>query len=151
MPALRAAGVAVVVQGGNTGLVGGGVPAGGEVLLSTRRMDTVGPSVDAAARRRCVVGAGATLAAVQDAVRPRGWDLGVDLGSRGSATVGGMAATNAGGERVLRYGPMRAQVAGLEAVLADGASSAGWSGRPRTTPGTTSSSCSSAARARSRS
>ncbi len=114
------AGVAVVVQGGNTGLVGGGVPAGGEVLLSTRRMDAVGTVESTGGTASVLVGAGATLASLQDRVRPLGWDLGVDLGSRGSATVGGMAATNAGGERVLRYGPMRAQVAGLEAVLADG-------------------------------
>ena len=114
------AGVAVVVQGGNTGLVGGGVPAGGEVLLSTRRMDAVGAVESAGGTASVLVGAGATLASVQARVRPLGWDLGVDLGSRGSATVGGMAATNAGGERVLRYGPMRAQVSGLESVLADG-------------------------------
>ncbi len=114
------AGVAVVVQGGNTGLVGGGVPSGDEVLLSTRRMDAVGTVESAGGAASVLVGAGATLASVQDRVRPLGWDLGVDLGSRGSATVGGMAATNAGGERVLRYGPMRDQVAGLEAVLADG-------------------------------
>ena len=67
-----------------------------------------------------LVGAGATLEYVQATVRPQGWDVGVDFGSRGSATIGGMVATNAGGERVLRYGPMRAQVAGLEAVLAGG-------------------------------
>jgi FAD/FMN-containing dehydrogenase len=114
------AAVAVVVQGGNTGLVGGGVPVGGEVLLSTRRLNAVGEVENAGGAATVVVGAGATLAVVQAAVRPQGWDLGVDLGSRGSATVGGMAATNAGGERVLRHGPMRAQVAGLEAVLADG-------------------------------
>ena len=101
------AGVAVVVQGGNTGLVGGGVPAGGEVLLSTRRLDVVGSVEEVGGAASVRVGAGATLAAVQAAVRPRGWDLGVDLGSRGSATVGGMAATNAGGERVLRHGSMR--------------------------------------------
>jgi FAD/FMN-containing dehydrogenase len=112
------AGVPVVVQGGNTGLVGGGVPAGGEVVLVTRRLAGVGP-VDVAGRV-IEVGAGASLAAVQAAVRPHGLDVGVDLGARESATVGGMVATNAGGERVLRHGSMREQVAGVSAVLADG-------------------------------
>lgn len=113
-----AAGVAVVPQGGNTGLVGGGVPRGGEVVLSTRRMQELGP-VDTVARE-VIAGAGVTLAQLNDHVRPRGLRLGVDLASRDSATLGGMAATNAGGINVLRHGMMRAQVAGLEAVLADG-------------------------------
>ena len=118
--ACRRAGVPVVVQGGCTGLVGGSVPAGGEVVLSTRRLAMVGP-VDVGAGAACVVvGAGATLAAVQSAVRPLGWDVAVDLAARDSATVGGMVATDAGGEHVLRYGPMRDQVVGLRATLADG-------------------------------
>src|SRR5439155_25566639 len=66
------------------------------------------------------VGAGATLSAVQAVVRKQGLDVGVDFAARESCTVGGMASTNAGGERVLRYGTMRAQLAGVEAVLADG-------------------------------
>jgi FAD/FMN-containing dehydrogenase len=66
------------------------------------------------------VGAGATLASVQGAARSVGLDVGVDLAARESATIGGLVATNAGGIRVLRYGSMRAQVAGAEAVLADG-------------------------------
>jgi FAD/FMN-containing dehydrogenase len=66
------------------------------------------------------VGAGVTLAALQAHVRPAGFTFGVDLGARDSATIGGMVATNAGGIHVLRHGPMRAQVLGLEAVLADG-------------------------------
>ncbi|MFK0169620.1 FAD-binding oxidoreductase [Streptomyces sp. NPDC090306] len=115
------AGVAVVPQGGNTGLVGASVPGGdarGEVLLSLRRLDGVGP-VDPRARR-VTVGAGVTLAALQHQVRPHGLEFGVDLASRDSATLGGMAATNAGGERVVRYGTTRANVAGVEAVTADG-------------------------------
>lgn len=108
----------VVTQGGNTGLVGGGVPRGGEVVLSTRRLDSVAP-VDAASVS-VVAGAGATLAAVRDAARARDLDVGVDLAARDSATVGGMVATNAGGLHVARYGTMREQVLGLEAVLADG-------------------------------
>src|SRR5207253_1366983 len=58
---------------------------------------------------------------LQEHVRRAGWDVGVDMGSRDSATVGGMVATNAGGVNVLRYGVMRHQVVGIEAVLADGA------------------------------
>jgi FAD/FMN-containing dehydrogenase len=67
------------------------------------------------------VGAGATLEAVQRHVAAAGLDLAVDLAARGSATIGGMVATNAGGTRVLRHGPMRSQVAGMEAVLGTGA------------------------------
>ena len=118
LAACRSYAVPVVVQGGNTGLVGGGVPAGGEVLLSTVRLRGLGAVEPATGQ--VTVGAGVPLAVLQSHVRPYGYEVGVDLGSRDSATVGGMVATNAGGERVLRYGSMRAQVAGLEAVLADG-------------------------------
>jgi FAD/FMN-containing dehydrogenase len=111
-------GVPLVPQGGNTGLVGGAVPSEGSIVLSTTRLNNVGTVDEVAAQ--VAVGAGATLAAVQAAVRPRGLDVGVDLASRDSATIGGLIATNAGGERVLRYGSMRRQVVGLEAVLADG-------------------------------
>ena len=110
------AGVAVVPQGGNTGLVGGGVPLHGEVVLSLARLDRLGPA-DAGAGQ-ITAGAGATLQQVADA-HP-GLDLGVSIASRHSATVGGALATNAGGLRVLRHGPMRAQLRGIEAVLADG-------------------------------
>jgi FAD/FMN-containing dehydrogenase len=116
--ACERAGVGVVAQGGNTGLVGGGVPRAGEVLLSTRRLDRVG-TVDRA-NGEVVVGAGTPLVAVRDVARAAGWDVGVDLASRDAATIGGMVATNAGGEHVARYGPMRHQVVGVEAVLADG-------------------------------
>jgi FAD/FMN-containing dehydrogenase len=112
------AGATVVVQGGNTGLVGGGIPAGGEVLLSLTRLDELG-EVDVAAGQ-VTVGAGVTLAALQAHARAAGLDFGVDLAARDSATVGGLVATNAGGIRVLRYGSMRAQLLGAEAVLADG-------------------------------
>ncbi len=116
--ACSAAGAAVVPQGGNTGLVGGGVPLAGEVVLSTRRLDALGP-VDGLAGQ-VTVGAGATLAAVQGHAAAAGLGVGVDLAARDGATVGGMVATNAGGLAVVRHGPMRAQVAGVEAVLADG-------------------------------
>ncbi len=111
-----AAGAPVVPQGGNTGLVGGGVPRHGEFLLSLARLTGLGP-VDAGAAQ-VTAGAGVTLEQVA-AVSPD-LDLGVLIASRGSATVGGAVATNAGGVRVLRYGPMRAQLRGIEAVLADG-------------------------------
>lgn len=112
------AGAAIVAQGGNTGLVGGGVPRSGEIVLSLRRLDTV-TDVDVAGAR-VEVGAGATLATVQSAARRAGLDFGIDLGARDSATIGGMIATNAGGIRVIRHGSMRSQLLGIEAVLADG-------------------------------
>ena len=112
------AGVGVVPQGGNTGLVGGSVPRTGEVVLSLRRLDAI-EEVDAGAGEM-TVGAGVTLAAAQSAPRAAGWEVGVDFGARDTATIGGMVATNAGGVNVLRHGPMRRQVGGFEAVLADG-------------------------------
>lgn len=112
------AGVGVVPQGGNTGLVGGSVPQDGEVVLSTLRLNAI-DDLDAETGE-VTVGAGATLASVQAAARKAGWDVGVDLGARESATIGGMVATNAGGVNVLRHGPMRRQLLGFEAVLADG-------------------------------
>lgn len=111
-------GVPVLPQGGNTGLVGGGVPRGGEVILSTRRLDWVGDVDDATGL--LAAGAGVTLARAREAALGAGLDVGVDLASRSSATLGGMVSTNAGGLRVLRYGHMRAQVAGIEAVLPSG-------------------------------
>jgi FAD/FMN-containing dehydrogenase len=116
--ACSAVAAAVVPQGGNTGLVGGSVPRGGEVVVSLRRLDAIG-SVDAQ-HGEVVVGAGAVLGAVRAGARAVGWDVGVDMASRDTATIGGMVSTNAGGVQVLRYGPMRNQVLGLEAVLADG-------------------------------
>ena len=116
--ACAAAGVAIVPQGGNTGLVGGSVPLHGEVVVSLRRLDAV-EDVDAATGQ-LTAGAGVTLEAVHAAAAAAGWAYGVDFGARGSATVGGTVATNAGGIHVLRHGDTRAQVLGVEAVLADG-------------------------------
>jgi FAD/FMN-containing dehydrogenase len=110
--------VAVVPQGGNTGLVGGAVPAAGAVVLSLIRLRVLG-DVDVSSGQ-VTVGAGATLASLQRHVAGSGWTFGVDLGARDSATLGGMVATNAGGVHVLRHGSMRQQVLGVEAVLADG-------------------------------
>ncbi len=117
------AAVPVVVQGGNTGLVGGGVPGPepGEnrpVLLVTTRLAEL--SAVSPATRQVTAGAGVRLAALTAHARAAGLDFGVDLAARDSATVGGMVATNAGGIRVVRYGSMREQVAGVEAALADG-------------------------------
>ena len=114
----RAAGVYVTVQGGRTSLVAGAVPEHDDVLLSTERLDSVGEldTVD----HRVTVGAGATLAAVQHAAAKAGLVFGVDLAARDTATVGGMAATNAGGLRTVRYGNMGEQVVGLDVVLPDG-------------------------------
>jgi FAD/FMN-containing dehydrogenase len=117
--ACAAAGTALVPQGGNTGLVGGSVPLDGEVVLSLRRLRSVG-EVDLRAGQ-VTVGAGATLAEVQAHVRPHGLAVGVDLSPRDSCTIGGMVATNAGGINVVRHGTMRRQVVGVEAVLGDGA------------------------------
>ena len=109
---------AVVPQGGNTGLVGGGVPRGGEVLISTCRLADIG-SVDERTGQ-LLVGAGATLSAVQQAAQRAGWEMPLDLGARDGATIGGMVASDAGGAMALAHGTMRERVAGLSVVLPDG-------------------------------
>ncbi|MBX7432464.1 FAD-binding oxidoreductase [Mycobacterium sp. Y57] len=116
--ACRAAGVRVTVQGGRTSLVAGTVPENDDVLLSTERLRDIG-DVDVA-ERRVHVGAGVTLAEVQRAAGAAGLVFGVDLAARDSATVGGMASTNAGGLRTVCYGNMGEQVIGLDVVLPDG-------------------------------
>jgi FAD/FMN-containing dehydrogenase len=112
------AGAYVTVQGGRTSLVAGTVPEHDDVLLSTERLRDVG-EVDVV-ERRIHVGAGATLAEVQRAAAAAGLVFGVDLAARDSATVGGMASTNAGGLRTVRYGNMGEQVLGLDVALPDG-------------------------------
>jgi FAD/FMN-containing dehydrogenase len=109
---------AIVPQGGNTGLVGGGVPRGGEVVLVCTRLDRLG-DVDVAARA-VTVGAGVSLAAVQAHAAAAGLAYGVDLAARDSATIGGTVATDAGGIRVVRYGTTRDQVLAVEVVRSDG-------------------------------
>ncbi|HSK52075.1 MAG TPA: FAD-binding oxidoreductase [Clostridia bacterium] len=111
------AGVTIVPQGGNTGLVAGAVPHG-SVVLSTRRLRSI-EDVEPATGR-VTVGAGATLAQVQDHAARSGLRTGVDLAARGSATIGGMIATDAGGIHAIRYGTTRDALVGVEAVLADG-------------------------------
>jgi FAD/FMN-containing dehydrogenase len=114
----RAAGAHVTVQGGRTSLVAGTVPEHDDVLLSTERLTDI-DEVDTV-ERRVRVGAGVTLAAVARAATKAGLVFGVDIAARDSATVGGMAATNAGGLRTVRYGNMGEQVIGLDVVLPDG-------------------------------
>jgi FAD/FMN-containing dehydrogenase len=114
----HAHGQPVVPQGGLTGLVGGGVPLGGSVALSLERFAGV-EEIDTDAFT-ITVRAGSTLAAVQEAAEQAGFMFPLDYGSRGSAQIGGAAATNAGGNRVLRYGMARDMILGLEVVLADG-------------------------------
>ncbi|HEV7583748.1 MAG TPA: FAD-binding oxidoreductase [Mycobacterium sp.] len=114
----RDAGAHVTVQGGRTSLVAGTVPEHDDVLLSTERLCALS-DVDTV-ERRIAVGAGATLAAVQHAAMAAGLVFGVDLAARDTATVGGMASTNAGGLRTVRYGNMGEQVVGLDVALPDG-------------------------------
>jgi FAD/FMN-containing dehydrogenase len=118
LAACREHGAAVVPQGGNTGMVGASVPRDGEVVLSLARMTDLAPVDRAAAQVQA--GAGVTLATLQEHARAQRLDAAVDLGARDSATLGGLVATNAGGIRAMRYGTVRARVAGLRAVLADG-------------------------------
>ena len=110
--------IAIIAQGGMTGLVGGGAPRGGEVILSLERMTAI-EAIDPDGRT-LTADAGVILQTAQEACAAQGFELPLDLGARGSATLGGVISTNAGGVRVIRYGMMRENVLGLEAVLADG-------------------------------
>jgi D-lactate dehydrogenase (cytochrome) len=114
------AGIPIVPQGGNTGLVGGGVPFehGGEILLSMRRMNRVRAADPA--NYTMTVEAGCVLADVQAAAEMIDRLFPLSLGAEGSCQIGGNISTNAGGVAVLRYGNMRELVLGIEAVLPDG-------------------------------
>ncbi len=111
-------GVPVVAQGGRTGLVGGSVSEPGEIVLSLERMNRI-ERLDTV-ERTAVVQAGLVLEALQQAAAEHRLEPGIDLAARGSATIGGMISTNAGGVMAFRNGVMRHRVLGLEAVLADG-------------------------------
>jgi len=112
-------GVALVPQGGNTGLVGGQVPfTGGEVIVSLRRLKTI-RVLDADAGT-LIAEAGVTLHDAQSAADAAGQLLPLSLASEGSAQIGGVLSTNAGGVQVLAYGTARALCLGVKAVLADG-------------------------------
>ncbi len=112
--------VPVVPQGGNSGMSGGATPddSGEAILLSLRRMNTI-RKLDVEARE-VACDAGVILQTLHEAAEREGLRFPLTLGGKGSATVGGLISTNAGGTQVLRHGAMRAQVLGLEAVLADG-------------------------------
>lgn len=114
------AGVALVPQGGNTSMVGGATPPadGSALILTTRRMNKI-RSIDPVANQ-AVAEAGVILADFRDAAENVGRRFPMDLGARGSATIGGLCSTNAGGTQVLRFGTMRRLVAGVEAVMPDG-------------------------------
>ena len=112
------AGQVVVTHGGKTGLVEGHASTSNDIVLSMERMNAIA-EVDVTGRT-LTVEAGAILQTVQQAADAAGLQLGIDLGARGSCTIGGNIATNAGGLSVLRYGMTREQILGLEVVLADG-------------------------------
>jgi len=112
--------VPLVPQGGNTSMVGGATPEedGAAMILSLRRLDRV-RRVDAGAMQ-ATVEAGVILDRLQAAAGGAGLRFPLTLGARGTATVGGLVSTNAGGTQVLRFGTMRGLTLGVEAVLADG-------------------------------
>jgi FAD/FMN-containing dehydrogenase len=114
------AGVPLVPQGGNTGMVGGATPPpdGSALLLSMRRMNRIRSL--SAQSGLAIAEAGVILADLRDAAEAQGRRFPLDLGARGSATIGGLVSTNAGGVQVLRFGTMRSLVAGVQAVLPDG-------------------------------
>lgn len=112
--------IAIVPQGGNSGMVGGATPddSGTALLLSTRRMNAI-RAIDPEART-VTADAGVILQTLHEAVAQHGLRFPLTLGGKGSATIGGLVSTNAGGTQVLRHGTMRALVEGIEAVLPDG-------------------------------
>lgn len=114
----HAYGQSVVPQGGLTGLAGGACCSADDVAISLERMNAI-EDIDPVSCT-ITVQAGAVLQAVQDAADAAGFLFALDLGARGSCMIGGNLATNAGGNRVIRYGTMRDQLLGIEAVLADG-------------------------------
>src|SRR5579871_6264746 len=112
------AGQTVVPQGGMTGLAGGATPRAGDIVLSLERMAGI-EEIDKVAATMTVK-AGTILETAQRAADEAGFLLALDLGARGSCQLGGNLSTNAGGNRVIRYGMAREQVLGLEVVLANG-------------------------------
>lgn len=114
----RKHGIGVVPQGGRTGLVGATISTPGEVVLVSSRMNRI-VEIDPVSRV-AIVESGVTLEALQQAANTYGLEPGIDIPSRGSATIGGMTSTNAGGIMAFRNGVMRHQILGLEAVLPDG-------------------------------
>ena len=113
-----AQGIGIVPQGGRTGLTGAGRTRPGQIILSTARLNRI-ERLDPA-ERTVVAGAGVVLELLQQEAARHGLTTGIDLAARGSATIGGMVSTNAGGILAFRNGVMRHQILGLEAVLSDG-------------------------------
>ncbi len=111
------ASIPITPQGGNTGLVGGGVPDGG-IVIALEKIDRI-LDIDVA-NHTMKVGAGVVLADIHDAAEKAGLMFPLSLGAEGSCQIGGNLSTNAGGVNVLRYGNTRDLVLGIEAVLADG-------------------------------
>ena len=120
--------VPLVPQGGNTGMVAGATPPGdgSALILSLRRMNRIRST--SAENRLAIAEAGVVLASLHEAAHEVGMRFPLTLGARGSCTIGGLASTNAGGTQVLKFGTMRALVAGVEAVLPDGSVHDGLSG-----------------------
>ncbi|EJD04189.1 FAD-binding domain-containing protein [Fomitiporia mediterranea MF3/22] len=110
--------IGVVPQGGNTGLVGGSVPVGDEIIINLGNMSKV-RSFDPVTGI-LVADAGCILEALSEHIAPHNHVMPLDLGAKGSCMIGGNVATNAGGLRVLRYGSLHGSVLGLEVVLPDG-------------------------------
>jgi len=112
--------IPIVPQGGNSGMVGGATPddSGHSILLSLRRMNQI-RQIDAD-NQLAICDAGVILQNFHEALEPHGQRFPLTLGGKGSATIGGLVSTNAGGTQVLRHGTMRALVAGIEAVMPDG-------------------------------
>ena len=111
-------GQTVIAHGGRTGLVEGGDTVGSDLILSLERMNRI--EIVDAVNRTMTVQAGVILQSVQEEAEKHGLFYPLDIGARGSCTIGGNIATNAGGNRVIRYGMTRDMVLGTEAVLADG-------------------------------
>ncbi|KAI1085673.1 hypothetical protein F5B20DRAFT_519278 [Whalleya microplaca] len=110
--------LAVVPQGGNTGLVGGSVPVFDEIVVNTSRMNQIRFFDDVSGV--LVVDAGVVLEVADQFLAEKGYIFPLDLGAKGSCQIGGNVATNAGGLRLLRYGSLHGSVLGIEAVLPDG-------------------------------
>eukprot|EP00466_Bigelowiella_natans_P011716 jgi/Bigna1/92760/estExt_fgenesh1_pm.C_650013 len=110
--------IAMVPQGGNTGLVGGSTPVFDEVIVSTKKMNKIQDFDDLMGILIC--DAGCVLQSLDEYLRERGFLMPLDLGAKGSCHIGGNVATNAGGVRYVRYGSLRGNILGMEAVLPDG-------------------------------
>lgn len=110
--------IPVVPQGGNTGLVGGSIPVFDELIISTRKLNHILDFNEETGVLRCE--SGCVLELAQEFVSAKGHVFPLDLGSKGSCTVGGNVSTNAGGSMLCRYGALSSNVVGLEAVLPDG-------------------------------